>query len=105
MNFDAIPLQPATAEVSEQNKPAEHLKAQKLRVMLHEDGERLEELKTTLRSLVIAGGSANTILHSLEHLQHEAFSHDDSSHKYESISQEIGEVNHNLASLPAQIVW
>ena len=105
MNFDAIPLQSETVKVSEQNKPAEHLKVEKLREILHEDGERLDELKTTLRSLVVAGGSADAILHSLEHLQHEALFQNDSSHKYENISQEMGEINHNLASLPAQITW
>ncbi len=105
MNFDAIPLQPETAEALEQNKPAENLHTENLQEMLREDGKRLEELKTTLRPLVMTGSSAGAILHSLENLQHEVFSQDDSSHKYESISQEISEVNHNLANLPAQITW
>jgi len=51
MNFDAIPLQPKIIQTHEQNEPTKNLYAGNLREMLHEDGDRLEELKTTLRSL------------------------------------------------------
>lgn len=79
-------------------------RAQSLQEMLRGgEGERLEELKKTMRTLIIAGSSAEAILHSLERIQHDAVSGDDTDYKYENVLEEVNEVNQRLAALPEQI--
>jgi len=101
MNFDVLPSRAETGPRHEQAGKY----AGDLREILHNEGEeRLEELKTTLRSLVVIGGSASAVLHSLEGLQHEAISQDDSGERYRSVSQDIEEINRNLAAISTPIV-
>jgi len=94
MNFEAFPSPSAEKTIDSS------WAVNDLRTALREDGERLELLQSKLRSLVLIGGNAGSVLHVLDRLQHEAASKDDSDYDYENVMQDLNEINNLIVRIP-----